>query len=504
MLNHLLLKRITPLLALLLSVFIITTQAQSGGAYNITQSVIPGGGGTSSNGNTALTGTIGQGVTGSSSGGSYTVEAGFVPVATPTPALSIGIGGHLTFNGNNLAGVTVNLSGSSAAVTVTDASGFYSFPNLVAGNYTIAPMRANFAFAPASRPVTLGNSSILDADFTAASTASNPQPAGGAILISEFRMSGATSDDEYIELYNNTNAPLNIGGYHLDALAGPSILIPQNTVIPAHAHYLLAHADTYTLASYAAADQTYNFDLPNDTGLALFNAAGTIVDAVGFANTQTPYVEGNGLSGAFGFVQHAFVRKFPAGLTQDTGDNAADFALVANDGNATLAAAQLGAPAPQNLGSPVVNNNIAILLIDPLTTRLSAPNFVRNGNGNSGTITLRRRFTNQTGAIITRLRFQVFDITTLGTPVLSSPQADLRLTDSTDQIVTTTLGQITVKGTRLEQPPVQGLGGGLNSSLTVLLPDGGLVEGDSLDVQYVLNVVVNGRFRFFFTVEALP
>ena len=63
---------------------------------------------------------------------------------------------------------------------------------------------------------------------------------------------------------------------------------------------------------------------------------------------------------------------------------------------------------------------------------------------------------------------------------------------------------VTVKGTQVEQPPAQALGGGLNTSMTVALPTGGLANGDALDVQFLLNVAVNGRYRFFFTIEALP
>ena len=51
--------------------------AQSGGSYNVTQAVIEGGGGTSANGTTNVTGSIGQSATVVASGGSYTVSGGF-------------------------------------------------------------------------------------------------------------------------------------------------------------------------------------------------------------------------------------------------------------------------------------------------------------------------------------------------------------------------------------------------------------------------------------------
>ena len=51
--------------------------AQSGGGYNVTQSVIAGGGGVSANGNTRLEGSLGQSATTTSNGGRYTLSGGF-------------------------------------------------------------------------------------------------------------------------------------------------------------------------------------------------------------------------------------------------------------------------------------------------------------------------------------------------------------------------------------------------------------------------------------------
>jgi hypothetical protein len=504
------------LLSLIVCACFTLAQAQSGGSYQITQSVIPGGGGTSSNGSTTLTGTIGQGITGSSSGGSYTLDAGFVPVPTSTPLLSIG--GRITFNGDNLASVTVSLSGTSAATTGTDASGFYTFPNLAAGSYTVTPSRANFSFTTITRSITLASANVMNADFTATSTASNPQPAGGSVIISEFRLSGASSDDEYIELYNNTSAPINLGGYHLDSLAGTSITIPVNTMIPARGHYLLAHATGYTLAASVAADQTYNFDLPTDSGLALFNSAGTIVDAVGFTSTQAPYEEGNSLSAVLGVAPYAYVRKLSTGLPQDTGNNAADFLLVSTDGNVTLAAAQLGAPGPENLSSPLGKSNAQLIptYVSPMQCAGCEPNRVRDNrataqgpNAAAGTLSIQRRFTNPSGSgiTITRLRFRIVDITTLGSAGggIGSGQADLRVLSSTGHVFNNSGVEVaTVTGTTLETPPTQANGGGLNSTLTITLPAGGLTPGQSIDVQLLLGVNQAGNFRFFISQEALP
>ena len=79
------------------------------------------------------------------------------------------------------------------------------------------------------------------------------------MIISEFRLSGTTSEDEFVELYNNTDAPVDISGYELDALAGYTVIIPANTVLPARSHYLIAHETGYTLSAYAAANLIHGF-----------------------------------------------------------------------------------------------------------------------------------------------------------------------------------------------------------------------------------------------------
>jgi len=116
---------------------------------------------------------------------------------------------------------------------------------------------------------------------------------------------------------------------------------------------------------------------------------------------------------------------------------------------------------------------------------------------------------NATDENITRLRWRIIDITTFPTPI---GIADLRARSSTPIIVTvdrspcgTGTSNTTVQGTTLEQPPIQGIGGGFNSSLssgTVTL-DTPLPPGESLDLRFLLGVEKTGTFRFFVNVEAL-
>ena len=121
--------------------------AQTGGNYTITQSVIAGGGGTSSSGNTfSVTGTAGQAAAGAvSSGGDFSLAGGFW---TAAPAGTIVIRGNITKNGSALQGATITLSGSASGSTTTDGSGYYEFTGLlINGTYTVAPSLANHTFS---------------------------------------------------------------------------------------------------------------------------------------------------------------------------------------------------------------------------------------------------------------------------------------------------------------------------------------------------------------------
>jgi glucose/arabinose dehydrogenase len=365
-------------------------------------------------------------------------------------------------------------------------------------------------------------------------------PAGvqpGDVIISEFRFRGPNGDlDEYVELYNTTAQAITVQttdgstGWQVAALvAGDNVItdafvIPNGTVIPAFGHYLAGNSGQdagglgYSLSTYAAPDQSYRFGLPDAGGVALFAtsnfnhvSAATRLDAVGFTTADPLYREGAGLQPAGGITSNtefSFVRQMNTGVPQDTGDNAQDFVFIATDGG-TYGGVQsiLGAPGPENTTSPIQRNaQVKASLIEPQQLSTNPPNRVRDftpvTNGAQGTLEIRRRFKNSTGQSVTKLRFRIVDITTLNTPNPGGAQSDLRLLTSSDLPLNTSLGNLTVRGTVLEQPPGQAGGGGLNSS-GVLNLAGSIAPGATVDVRFVLGVQASGRFRFLVNVEAL-
>jgi hypothetical protein len=374
------------------------------------------------------------------------------------------------------------------------------------------------------------------------------------MIISEFRFGVESTfpnarQDEYIELYNNTDAPLTVttadgsAGWALAAGDGVTrFVIPVNTIIPARGHYLGVNSTGYSLAGYpagsgttAVGDAAYTEDIPQASGVALFRTANPAnftlanrLDAVGFGSAPPLYRE-NGLTGfpvSSDGSSYFHVRRMTSGLPQDTGDNANDFVLVTEgfDSNAML-----GAPGPENLSSPIQRNNaVKASLLDPSVTSAFSPNRVRNGtpvtHGQYGTLTLRRSFRNNTGTSISRLRFRVVDISTRVITLNGTPpgQADLRVISSPPEVVAVSGGagnppsNVTVQGVTLEEPPAQLSGGGLNSSVACCAtPEAGapagtrtisldepLAAGETIHIQFRLGVEQEGSFRFFVNVEA--
>jgi hypothetical protein len=380
--------------------------------------------------------------------------------------------------------------------------------------------------------LTIGVSgNVTTYDFEAAAP-----PNAGTVIISEFRPQGQNAEDEFVELYNNTDAAINLNGYKVVVNGITTTL--GNISMPARGHYLLVNEHGYSLSSYAAGDMLYGATVgvvPDDAPFSVLNASGQVLDKVGFTTSPAGSCEGACLSRAIygGAAQFSFTRFLTSGLPQDTDNNAADFVLVSPE-TANVLGSRLGAPGPENTQSPVnrgaqIKSSLFASCL-PTMTSTTAPNRERNsspytdtltpssptGTNNrypnstpnssyaSGTLRIRRRFTNNTGQDVTRLRFRVVDITA-GSP--GGGVADVRLLTSANETgVINPCGVITTKGLTVEQVPIQMYGGGLNTtvaagSISTTFP---LASGNSIDLNFLLGVQVPGNFRFFVIVEALP
>lgn len=356
----------------------------------------------------------------------------------------------------------------------------------------------------------------------------------GQVLISEFRFRGASgATDEFVELYNNTDASADISGFTIQTVTAgivftvPGALGSNTTIIPARGHFLVTGAG-YSLGGAAASNGTLSTGLADGTSVAFFAgttaSAATRIDSVGFNSTNPLFFEGTALTPTTGITvngEYSFVRKQgnpSGGLPQDTNNNQSDFDFVSTTGGTfSTRVSTLGAPGPENLAAPVNRN--AAFATNPLDTSVAAsspPNRERDTSAGAvgpnsafGTLTIRRAFTNNTGTTVTRLRFRVAEITTLNSSVVVGNQAQLRVLNSGSVVVTVNGVPTTVEGTTVETPPAQPSGGGLNSSLGRSLVAGTVINtaiapGQTVNVQFVLGVQVSGNFRFFVNIEALP
>jgi hypothetical protein len=369
-------------------------------------------------------------------------------------------------------------------------------------------------------------------------------------LISEFRFRGSAGpNDEFVELYNNTDADIVVAatdgstGWAVAAADGLTrFIVPNGAKIPARGHFLAVNANAYSLALFATGDQIllpdgvtlaagYTGDIQDASGIALFKSASTLIlanrlDAAGYAGVNSLYREGTGFAtgGAetFSNLEQSFIRNLVTGTPKDTDNNVADFLSIDTAGTQTGLGRMLGAPGPESLSSAMNRTNWAMLspgFVDPCTAQTATPNRVRNtasyadalsgtGTYTAGTLSIRRRYTNTTtGTAVTRLKFRIVDITSFPAP--NGGMADLRAISSGDVAVATTVcggSNITVKGTTLEQPSTLGMGGAINSTLsagTITLGTP-LNPGQSINLQFLLGVKQIGTFRFFVIVEALP
>lgn len=353
------------------------------------------------------------------------------------------------------------------------------------------------------------------------------------VLISEFRLSGPGGDsDEYIEFYCNRDSDCDISGvliqgYDPNLAADFQVSFPPDTVIPARQYLLIADESQYSLFGYAVPDFDVNdpmipdFFIDNEGIQIITSGEPVVLDSVGFigGGNDTTYIEGTGLQRATGprpADQYAYVRRREYGPVQDTDNNANDFVLVSVTGTAhpgITAPPVLGAPGPQSTFSPLSYSNAQFpnSLVEPANHPHVSPNRVRVGSGDSGTLSIRRTITNNTNDAFEYIAFRVIDIPTLNSPNPNGNRAQLRLITSPDAetFENSESRTVNIRGTILEfdggcnceEEPQQPNGGGLNSTVFANL-DEVISPGQTVDVQFLLNVVTAGEYRFYVYVEA--
>jgi hypothetical protein len=149
-------KRFNPIYLMLAGLLFASASVAQAQSYSIPWYKIAGGGGTSTNGNFSVTGTIGQPDAGSMSGGAYSLTGGFwaiiATVQTPgTPLLSITIPspGHVAISWSAaIAGFVPQQNSNLANTNGWSAVNTNTFPISTSGgiNTVTLPISGNLYF----------------------------------------------------------------------------------------------------------------------------------------------------------------------------------------------------------------------------------------------------------------------------------------------------------------------------------------------------------------------
>src|SRR5262249_47789010 len=149
-----------------------------------------------------------------------------------------------------------------------------------------------------------------------------------------FRTHGPSGgNDEFVEIYNNTDGPIDISGWKLNGsnTAGTTstrATVGAGTIVQARRHYLFVNTAANGYSGTVTGDKTYATGITDDGGLAILMADNTVVDQVGMSATSA-YKEVTTLTPQTASLDKSYERKVGGveGSRQDTNDNSADFLL---------------------------------------------------------------------------------------------------------------------------------------------------------------------------------
>jgi predicted extracellular nuclease len=187
-------------------------------------------------------------------------------------------------------------------------------------------------------------------------------------IISEVQISGASAADEFIELYNPTDCPIDLDGWKLTKKTSggveSNLVASLSGVIPAHGFFLITPQSGYTGA--VAADQTYSgasFAIAANNTVLLYADQDKIerIDKVGFGSAADSEGLPTTNPPAFGSIART--------TYSDTDNNAADFSVRevsepnnTNDLDGVPGVCELPPPSPPETPPPSVPSEIVITI----------------------------------------------------------------------------------------------------------------------------------------------
>ncbi|MGC9968546.1 MAG: lamin tail domain-containing protein [Minisyncoccia bacterium] len=165
---------------------------------------------------------------------------------------------------------------------------------------------------------------------TTTDTAQSCTPSIDHLVIAEVQIAGAASTNDFVKIFNPTDAPVDIGGWKLrkKSKSGADYslrVFPDGNIVASGGYFTWANAAD-GFGDSIGANVTSTETLAADNSAALLNASGTIIDAVAWGKGTNQYGEG----AAYPTNPEAgqrLTRKSVNGAPVDTDNNADDFTL---------------------------------------------------------------------------------------------------------------------------------------------------------------------------------
>ncbi len=340
---------------------------------------------------------------------------------TPSPVnfgtVNTGMSAMSVININNTSPSTVTLT-IPFTITGTDANQFTvgaPTSTTITGNSSTT---ATVIFTPTSAGAKTASLNVSStgggATVALTGTGQAVTSLNTALVISEFRFRGPSGgNDEFTEIYNNTDSPVSIGGMQLRGSnnAGTTSVratIAAGVTLPARSHFLFTNNGAAGYSGTVPGNQTYGTGITDDGGIAITMPTGPttfmILDQVGLS-AGSAFKEGTTLASLTTNTNRSYERKpgGGSGSTLDTNNNAIDFALITPSDPQNLASA----PVPSLQVSPTTIN------FGTVAVNASATMNVTVTNAGTGTVTLTPPFT-FTGTDSTQFSAMAPKVTTLG------------------------------------------------------------------------------------------
>jgi Lamin Tail Domain len=172
-----------------------------------------------------------------------------------------------------------------------------------------------------------------ETDTTTTSTAQTTPVETASIdqlVIVQVQIAGAASSNDFVKIFNPTNAPVDLTGWklHKKSSTGADYSLktfPSGLTIASGGYITWANSEN-GFADSISADVSSTETLSADNSVALMDPSETVIDAVAWGTGTNQYVEGDAYP-TDPTANQVLIRKSSNGAVVDTDDNANDFTL---------------------------------------------------------------------------------------------------------------------------------------------------------------------------------